>query len=256
MRGFGEISALCEVARPDIGVVTTVGHSHTERVGGIDGVAIAKSELVRGVAEVGHGGAQRRRRSAWRRWRRTPERTCSRSAGGRRADRATSHSTSWPARGSRSTRRGVRVTWRLAMSGAHMAMQRRGRDRRGRCRRGTAGGGGRRAVDGHRVGDADGGHGRWRPGATIINDAYNANPTSMAPPSRRSRRCSATRRVAVLGLMAELDDPVAAHARDRAVGRRARHRTDRRRHRPLRRRAVRRSARRARRSRVRATSCS
>ena len=37
MRGFGEIFALCEVARPDIGVVTAVGHSHTERVGGIDG---------------------------------------------------------------------------------------------------------------------------------------------------------------------------------------------------------------------------
>ena len=43
MRGFGEISSLCEVARPEIGVVTAVGHSHTERVGGIEGVARAKS---------------------------------------------------------------------------------------------------------------------------------------------------------------------------------------------------------------------
>ena len=41
MRGFGEISQLCEIARPDIGVVTVVGHAHTELVGGIDGVARA-----------------------------------------------------------------------------------------------------------------------------------------------------------------------------------------------------------------------
>ena len=53
MRGFGEISALCEVARPEIGVVTAVGHSHTERVGGIDGVAIAKSELVQALPKSG-----------------------------------------------------------------------------------------------------------------------------------------------------------------------------------------------------------
>ena len=46
MRGFGEIARLCEVARPTIGVVTTVGASHTERVGGIEGVARAKRELV------------------------------------------------------------------------------------------------------------------------------------------------------------------------------------------------------------------
>ena len=46
MRGFGEIVRLCEVARPTIGVVTRVAASHTERVGGIDGVARAKRELV------------------------------------------------------------------------------------------------------------------------------------------------------------------------------------------------------------------
>ena len=46
MRGFGEIRRLCDVGRPSIGVVTAVGPSHTERVGGIDGVARAKAELV------------------------------------------------------------------------------------------------------------------------------------------------------------------------------------------------------------------
>ena len=53
MRGFGEITSLCEVARPDIGVVTAVGYSHTERVGGIDGVAKAKQELVAALPKSG-----------------------------------------------------------------------------------------------------------------------------------------------------------------------------------------------------------
>ncbi len=48
-------------------------------------------------------------------------------------------------------------------------------------------------------------------GATIINDAYNANPTSMAAALDALAAMQATRRIAVLGLMAELDDPVVAH---------------------------------------------
>ena len=46
MRGFGEIARLCEVARPQIGVVTAVSNAHTQRVGSIDGVTRAKRELV------------------------------------------------------------------------------------------------------------------------------------------------------------------------------------------------------------------
>ena len=53
MRGFGQITRLCEVARPEIGVVTAVGHSHTELVGGIEGVARAKGELVEALPRSG-----------------------------------------------------------------------------------------------------------------------------------------------------------------------------------------------------------
>ncbi len=53
MRGFGEIARLCEVAVPTIGVVTSVAASHTERVGGIEGVAIAKRELVESLDASG-----------------------------------------------------------------------------------------------------------------------------------------------------------------------------------------------------------
>ena len=53
MRGLREIARLCDVASPTIGVVTAVASSHTERVGGIDGVAVAKRELVEALAGSG-----------------------------------------------------------------------------------------------------------------------------------------------------------------------------------------------------------
>ena len=46
MRGFGQIAELCEIARPEIGVVTNVGPAHLELVGSLDGVLRAKGELV------------------------------------------------------------------------------------------------------------------------------------------------------------------------------------------------------------------
>jgi UDP-N-acetylmuramoyl-tripeptide--D-alanyl-D-alanine ligase len=46
MRGFGQIAELCEIARPEIGVVTNVGPVHLELVDSLDGVIRAKSELV------------------------------------------------------------------------------------------------------------------------------------------------------------------------------------------------------------------
>ena len=56
-------------------------------------------------------------------------------------------------------------------------------------------------------------------GGLVINDAYNANPTSMAAALDALAAVDADRRVAVLGLMAELDDPVPAHRGDRRPGR-------------------------------------
>jgi UDP-N-acetylmuramoyl-tripeptide--D-alanyl-D-alanine ligase len=46
MRGFGEISRLCSIGRPDLGIVTRVANAHTERVGDLAGVARAKGELI------------------------------------------------------------------------------------------------------------------------------------------------------------------------------------------------------------------
>lgn len=47
MRGEGEIAALCEIARPSLGLITNVGTSHIELLGSQDAVARAKGELVR-----------------------------------------------------------------------------------------------------------------------------------------------------------------------------------------------------------------
>jgi UDP-N-acetylmuramoyl-tripeptide--D-alanyl-D-alanine ligase len=49
----GEIRALAQVARPDIAVITTVGESHLEKLGSVDGVLDEKLDLLRELAKGG-----------------------------------------------------------------------------------------------------------------------------------------------------------------------------------------------------------
>ena len=46
MRGLGQIAELCEIARPDVGVVTAIGPVHLELLGTVERVAQAKAELI------------------------------------------------------------------------------------------------------------------------------------------------------------------------------------------------------------------
>jgi UDP-N-acetylmuramoyl-tripeptide--D-alanyl-D-alanine ligase len=46
MRGLGQIAELCAIARPDVAVITSVGPVHLELLGTIENVAQAKSEVV------------------------------------------------------------------------------------------------------------------------------------------------------------------------------------------------------------------
>jgi UDP-N-acetylmuramoyl-tripeptide--D-alanyl-D-alanine ligase len=54
-RGSGHIRFLCELARPTVGVVTVVRGVHTEVMGPIERIAVAKRELVEGLPA--HGAA-------------------------------------------------------------------------------------------------------------------------------------------------------------------------------------------------------
>jgi UDP-N-acetylmuramoyl-tripeptide--D-alanyl-D-alanine ligase len=56
MYDVGEIAQLAEIALPRIGVVTNVGPTHLERLGTIERVALAKSELPRALPPADEGG--------------------------------------------------------------------------------------------------------------------------------------------------------------------------------------------------------
>lgn len=53
MRGQGEIAELARIAKPTAGLVTNVGTSHIERLGSQEAIARAKGELVEAVASEG-----------------------------------------------------------------------------------------------------------------------------------------------------------------------------------------------------------
>jgi UDP-N-acetylmuramoyl-tripeptide--D-alanyl-D-alanine ligase len=53
MRGMGQIAELCEIAEPDIGVITNVGPVHLELLGTLEAIAEAKAELLHGLGEQG-----------------------------------------------------------------------------------------------------------------------------------------------------------------------------------------------------------
>jgi len=53
MRAPGEITALAETARPDVGVVTNVGFAHIGLLGSLSAIADAKAELVRALPAHG-----------------------------------------------------------------------------------------------------------------------------------------------------------------------------------------------------------
>ena len=62
MRGLGQIAALCEIARPDAVLVTSIGPEHLELVGSVENVARANAEAIDalpagGIAVVPVAGA-------------------------------------------------------------------------------------------------------------------------------------------------------------------------------------------------------
>jgi len=52
-RGQGHISTLCHIARPDVGVVLNVGNAHLGEFGSVEAISRAKGELVESLPESG-----------------------------------------------------------------------------------------------------------------------------------------------------------------------------------------------------------
>jgi UDP-N-acetylmuramoyl-tripeptide--D-alanyl-D-alanine ligase len=53
MRGPGQIAELCAVARPDVGLITSIGPVHLELLGTVEKVAEAKAEVIAALPEGG-----------------------------------------------------------------------------------------------------------------------------------------------------------------------------------------------------------
>jgi UDP-N-acetylmuramoyl-tripeptide--D-alanyl-D-alanine ligase len=58
MYDLGEIALLCDIAHPHLGVVTNVGETHLERLGTIERIAQAKTELVQALPPAAEGLGQ------------------------------------------------------------------------------------------------------------------------------------------------------------------------------------------------------
>jgi UDP-N-acetylmuramoyl-tripeptide--D-alanyl-D-alanine ligase len=213
MRGLGQIDDLCRIARPHIGVITRVGEAHTELVGGIEGVAQAKGELIEALPPLGVAilNANDERVIAMRSRSVAPILSFGESA---TADvritelRLDAHGC---ALFDISTPSGS-ATVNLSIPGRHMALN---------------------AAAAIAVGEALGVNlelmveslrsatisdrrmqmKTTRNGALLLDDCYNANPTSMAAAIETLAQIPATRKIAVLGIMAEIENPESAYAK-------------------------------------------
>ena len=216
MRGFGQISDLCRVARPQVGVVTRVGEAHTELVGGIEGVAHAKGELIEALPPQGMAVL---------------------NADDTRVIAMAARSSAPVIRYGESSDADVRiddlrlddlgrasftVSYRDGSAGVSLPMP--GRHNASNAAAAiavgvalglpidelaaalSAGSLSTGALSPHRMNLT-----RTRSGAVLLDDSYNANPTSMAAALETLAAIEAPRKIAFLGVMAEIDDPVGSH---------------------------------------------
>jgi UDP-N-acetylmuramoyl-tripeptide--D-alanyl-D-alanine ligase len=224
MRGLGEIKRLCDVAKPTVGIVTIIGEAHVGRLGGLAGVAQAKGELVEALPESGFAILNADQDLCLDLRHRTSANVVSfgTTKGDVRAEEIELNELAH-------ARFVLRTPWgdapvELALSGAHMATN-------------AAAAAAAALVCGVPLDQVAVGLGQaslspWRMdvrraanGLVVVNDAYNANPTSMmAALDALAALTVAGRRVAVLGVMAELDEdgPVrhramADHARELGI---------------------------------------
>ena len=211
MRGLGQIDDLCRIARPHIGIVTRVGEAHTELVGGIEGVAQAKGELIEALP---------------------PQGVAILNADDERVIAMRSRSVASVLSFGESTSADIRIanlhldahgcalfdvftpsgsaTVNLSIPGRHMALNAAAAIAVGEA----LGVNLELIVESLRsasISDRRMQSKTTRNGALLLDDCYNANPTSMAAAIETLAQIPADRKVAVLGVMAEIENPEMAY---------------------------------------------
>ena len=218
-RQEGDIASLCGLARPDVGVITTVAAVHTGVMGSVEAVARTKGELLDALPAEGCAVLNADVPAVMEQASRTLARQITFGAGGE--IRASDISVDDHLRASFSLESPWgRTEVRLGVPGVHMVDNALAAAAVGLVLDiplGEVAGG---------LGEARLSPGRMqvstnRSGVVVVNDAYNANPTSvMAALRALSSLPTGGRRLAVLGLMAELGGESSdAHLRVVAVAR-------------------------------------
>ena len=211
MNGPGEVWRLAEIAAPDVGVITCVAPEHLEGVGSLHGAAEAEAELFRRLRPSATAVVNADDPLVVAAATAFPGRTVRFGTGGEvRAEGLVDHGLE----GS---------TFQLCVDGERTRGPAAGagsaqRRQRPRPPPRSPAWPGRRSMPRARALE------RFEPpsmrmqvmrlaaGITVINDAYNANPASMAAALQTLAASAATRRIAVLGEMRELGDHTeAAH---------------------------------------------
>ena len=212
MRGLGQIAELCEVARPDVGVITSVGPVHLELLGTVERVAQAKAEVVESLPPGGTAVVPAGERSL------DPYLTREDISVFRFGEGGDVRLSYFTARDGRSRLKveafGRPLTLEFSFGGRHNATN------------ALAALAAYHAL-GLPLGKAQRGArqvrlSRWRGeevplpgGGTLINDCYNANPLSMTAALEHLReRAGGRRKVAVLGDMAELGPGASSYHRE------------------------------------------
>lgn len=205
-RGAGHIALLCELARPTVGLVTTVQGVHTEVMGDVGQIALAKGELIESLPADGLAVLNAEVSLVAAMAGRTDARVLSFGVGGDvRAEQILLDDELRPSFllvspwGEAKVRLGIRGEHNVsnALAAAAVAL------------------GLGVSLDGVIAGLAAESSSPWRmdlrrapSGLLVLNDAYNAGPASMEAALRALAALPNTsaggRRVAVLGLMAEL----------------------------------------------------
>jgi UDP-N-acetylmuramoyl-tripeptide--D-alanyl-D-alanine ligase len=212
MRGLGQIAELCEIALPDIGIVTSVGPVHLELLGTVERVAQAKAELIEslppdGTAVVPAGEAylepylERDDIRVFRFGDGGDVRLSYFAARGQ-GSRLRIEAFGRPLTLEFSFTSRYNATNALAALAAYHAL-------------GLPLGKAQKGARHVKLSRLRGEEVEMAGGGLLINDCYNANPLSMAAALEHlGERCGGSRRVAVLGDMAELGPGAPAYHRD------------------------------------------